>query len=101
MKPVIIHPEAEAEIETAADYLEASRARYGEKFRAEVATALRQVGATPAVFSEFDGGPARRYLLNRFRYSVFFVELDDAVHVVSVAHQSRQPGYWLDRLDDI
>lgn len=101
MKPVIVHPEAEAEIEVATDYIEACRSGYGEKLRAEVATALRQIGATPTVFSEFDGGPARRYLLKRFRYSVFFVELDDAVHVVSVAHQSRQPGYWLGRLNDI
>ncbi len=101
MKPVILHPEAEVEVEAAADYLEACRARYGEKFRAEVETALRQIGTTPTVFSEFDGGPARRYLLRRFRYSVFFVEQDDAVYVTAVAHQSRQPGYWLDRLNDI
>lgn len=101
MKPVILHPLAEAEVDETADYLEANRTGFGVKFRAAVDTAIRQIGATPAVFSQYQSGPARRYLINRFGYGVYFVEQDDAVYVLAVANQRRQPGYWLDRLGDI
>jgi toxin ParE1/3/4 len=101
MKPVVLHPEAEAEVEAAADYLEENRVGFGERFRAEVDTALRQIGATPTVFSEYQGGPIRRYLIRQFGYGVYFVEFDAAVYVIAVAHQRRRPGYWLGRLNEI
>jgi toxin ParE1/3/4 len=100
-KPVVLHPEAEAEIDAAAGYLESNRTGFGTKFRAEVDAAIRQIGATPAVFSGYQGGPVRRYLINRFGYAVYFLELDDVVYVAAVANQRRRPGYWLDRLNDI
>jgi plasmid stabilization system protein ParE len=101
MKPVIVHPEAAAEIEAAADYYEARRTGYGELFRAEVADALAQIGSTPTVFSLYKGGPTRRRLLTRFPFAVYFVERDADVHVVAVANQRRKPDYWLDRINDV
>gem|GEM_PF-5182336 len=49
MKPVILHPEAEAEFEHGAEYYEANRTRYGEVFRGEVAEAFMQIANTPGV----------------------------------------------------
>jgi plasmid stabilization system protein ParE len=101
MKSVILHPEAEAEFEDAADYFEANRSGYGEVFRQEVADALAQIGSTPTVFSLYKGGPTRRRLIIRFGYAVYFVERDAAVHVVAIANQRRKPDYWQDRLNDV
>ena len=101
MKPVILHPEAEAEFEEAADYYEAQRAGYGEVFRQEVADALAQIGNTPTVFSLYKGGPVRRRLLKRFPFGIYFVERDTAIHVIAVMNQRRKPDYWRDRLDDV
>jgi plasmid stabilization system protein ParE len=70
MKPVILHPEAEAEFEESADFIEARRAGYGEAFRQEIAEAIAQIGSTPTVFAEYKGGSTRRRLVNEFGYSV-------------------------------
>lgn len=101
MKPVVFHPEAEAEFEDAADYYEAARPGYGELFRSDVADAIAQIGSTPTAFAVYKNGPARRRLIPRFGYAVYFVERDAAIHVVAVANQRRRPDYWLDRLNDI
>ncbi|HEY0036379.1 MAG TPA: type II toxin-antitoxin system RelE/ParE family toxin [Longimicrobium sp.] len=43
----------------------------------------------------------RRKLLARFPYSfVYSVEADDLVLVIAIAHHSREPGYWADRLNE-
>jgi toxin ParE1/3/4 len=40
----------------------------------------------------------RRALLSRFPYGVVFVELEDHIRVVAIAHAKRKPGYWLHRV---
>ena len=43
-------------------------------------------------------GPARRALLSRFPYGVIFRETSRGIEVLALAHASRSPGYWRDRL---
>ncbi len=40
----------------------------------------------------------RRFLLDRFPYSVIAACLEDELVVVAIAHHSRKPGYWRKRL---
>jgi hypothetical protein len=40
----------------------------------------------------------KRLLLKRFPYDIVVRELPEEIIVVAVAHQSRRPGYWQDRL---
>lgn len=101
MKTVVLHPEAEAEVETSADFYEGRQAGLGEDFRAAVDDALHRIGATPTAFSRYKGGPARRILLNRFPFGVYFVERDQTIYVVAVPDLRRRPDYWLDRLNDV
>lgn len=101
MKPVILHPKAATELEEAADFYEGRRAGYGELFRIEVDEAFTQISSTPTVFSKYKGGPARRRLLKRFPFGVYFVERDSAIHVVAIVNQRRRPDYWIDRLVDV
>lgn len=37
---------------------------------------------------------ARRYLLQRFPYFVYFIEFEEKIWVVAFAHTSRKPFYW-------
>jgi toxin ParE1/3/4 len=101
MKPVLLHPEAEIELEEAADFYEGRRTGYGELFRAEMDDALAQICNNPTVFSPYKGGPTRRRLLKRFPFGVYFVERAHAIYVVAVVNQRRRPDYWIDRLNEV
>lgn len=35
--------------------------------------------------------------MKRFPYVVFYLNSEDAIDIVAVAHQRRLPGYWLNR----
>ena len=42
--------------------------------------------------------PKRVRMLRKYPYLVLYHELDDEVEVIAIAHTSRRPGYWEDRL---
>ncbi|MEM6486625.1 MAG: type II toxin-antitoxin system RelE/ParE family toxin [Pseudomonadota bacterium] len=41
---------------------------------------------------------AKRILLHRFPFSVVVLVEKDEVVILAVAHQSRRPGYWVERI---
>jgi hypothetical protein len=40
----------------------------------------------------------RRVLTNRFPYAIIYLEYGDETLVVAIAHTSRRPGYWKNRM---
>lgn len=42
----------------------------------------------------------RTWALKHFPYTLVYRVKDDVITVMAVAHQSREPGYWADRLRD-
>ena len=97
MKPVIFHAEAEAEFRAAIAYYEQQRAGLGGEFRAAVEAAVEEIRRTPQAFAPHGNQGARKRLVRRFPYTIFYVELDEAIWVAAVAHQRRRPGYWASR----
>lgn len=44
---------------------------------------------------------ARSLCVNDFPYSIIYLVENNEIVVVAVAHQSRRPGYWKDRLHEV
>ena len=40
----------------------------------------------------------RALMRRRFPYAIYFREIEDGVEIISLAHHSHKPGYWLDRV---
>lgn len=63
---------------------------------------MGKIAARPETFSKVetlpDDAPYRRALLSSFRYTVIFEIVSEEVLIVALAHTSREPNYWLDRL---
>jgi plasmid stabilization system protein ParE len=43
---------------------------------------------------------ARRKRIKRFPYVIIYTLDPDAIYIVAVAHNQRDPDYWLHRLDE-
>lgn len=97
----ILQEAAEEAIEAAAWY-EGERAGLGTEFSQAVDAAidLLEDDIVPLTTMPGKAGErgAMRLLLKRFPYDIVVRESPDEVTVVAVAHQSRRPGYWRDRL---
>jgi toxin ParE1/3/4 len=97
VKPLAIHPEADAEALAAAAYYEERRPGYGRRFLEELAAALDRIRRLPEASAAIDGQGARKHRLRRFPYTIFYNEFAEVIWIAPVAHQRRRPGYWAER----
>ena len=100
MKPAIFHPEAFAELESASDRYEEQRAGLGQEFEVVIRESLVIVGRSPKAFSPHGETGVRKFFPKRFPYTIFYIELEEAVWVAALARHGREPDYWAARLDD-
>lgn len=102
IKPLRLDEEAAEELDAAATWYEVRRPNLGIDFIAAVREALRRIAASPRACPLAGGVPihlgVRKLSLRRFPYAIVFVELDDELRVLAIAHGSREPGYWRTRL---
>jgi plasmid stabilization system protein ParE len=93
--------DAEAEIESAREFLNERSLGLGTRYLDDLAEALSEIDAQPLRFAKLEtlppSEPYRRALLKTFPYAVVFEVLEKEVLVVAVVHASREPNYWLGR----
>ena len=97
-----LHPEARAELRTAALWYEEQRPGLGDEFVAAASTVMDRIEQLPASFPTWPGTeaartPIRRALLRRFPYAIAFEAHEDHVLVSAIAHVKRRPLYWIAR----
>ena len=92
------HPEAEMELIEAAAHYELQVPGLGERFEAEVRRATDILLEHPDIGSPADPH-LRRFILNRFPFTLYYSTTSEVLRIEVVAHQSRRPGYWRSRVD--
>jgi plasmid stabilization system protein ParE len=95
--PVILRPEAEAEIEDACDWYESQREGLGSEFLRVLDAAFAVIARQPELYAILYR-QARRAPLRRFPYSIIYVAQRDHIDVVACFHASRAPRRWQQRL---
>lgn len=96
MKIIVLTPAREEFLEAVAFY-EGEARGLGAEFIDEFERALELIATNPHLGSYFEAG-SRRKLLRRFPFQIIYEVGPDELLVVAIAHLSRRPGYWQDRL---
>ena len=91
------HEAADAELTEAIDYYDGKASGLGDRLLADVKAATRLIERYPEIapVTDFD---VRAKVLSRFPYSLMYVVEVDELFILALAHQSRRPGYWADRV---
>jgi toxin ParE1/3/4 len=97
VKPVTFHSEASEEMQGAALYYEERQPGLGHALLDEIENARERIQTYPGIGAVHSSAGLRRYVLQRFPYAVFYLELPDVIWIAAVAHTSRRPGYWRHR----
>ncbi|MCX7013545.1 MAG: type II toxin-antitoxin system RelE/ParE family toxin [Candidatus Sumerlaeota bacterium] len=97
MKPAVFHSEAEAEFRAAIHYYDEQRSGLGAEFQEVIEQAVAQIVEMPQAFPPHGDQGLRMYVVRRFPYTIFYLELGDLIWIAAVAHQRRRPGYWAHR----
>ena len=97
MTQLIIQPQAAQEAGEAAGWYEEQLPGLGIEFLLELDAALDRVvnhlDIYPPIYRD-----ARRVLLRRFPYAAYFVAEPDAIQVIAILHQRRNPDLLKSRL---
>jgi len=91
------HEAAEAELGEAVTYYDQRAFGLGDRLVAEVKVATRWIEQHPEIAPVIDRG-VRAKVIAHFPYSAMYVIDRDGVFIVAIAHQSKRPAYWADRL---
>jgi toxin ParE1/3/4 len=95
---ITFHDEAAAEYDAAFDWYLARSPDAARRFDTEVQRALQQVLDNPRRWAVGPPG-TRRYLLRKFPFLLIYRETSQNVmQVIALAHTSRKPGFWKERL---
>ena len=94
---LVVRREAELDVEEAAGHYEDERPGLGERFTSELDILLARIAQSPLQFPSVGEG-ARRGLVHKFPYSVYFLLEHQTVTVLAVVHQRRHPDTWKRRL---
>jgi len=103
MRRVRVDARAARELQEAAAWYEAESPGAGTRLLEAFENALSVLREQPipvaAVSGEAGRLGARRLLLHRFPFDLIVIHEQAELVVLAVAHQSRCPGYWVERLD--
>lgn len=86
------------------DWYEDRKSGLGSEFLQEVSSRLELVEENPERFpaeeTNLSSRDIRRCRLKKFPYRIIYEFIPNELRVLAIAHGSRQPGYWSERLED-
>ena len=96
-RKVEFHPHAEEDFLAAYAWYSERSETAARAFVREIDRAILRISEAPERWPTYDS-LTRRFLLSRFPFSVIYRVAEQAVEVIAVAHNKRNPGYWRPRL---
>ena len=87
---------AKLEIDDGHDFYNLQQTHLGETFKLDVKNCIDRIIKLPTLYP-LSVDNIRRSLLHRFPYSVFYAIEENKIIIISVAHQSRRPFYWVEK----
>lgn len=97
MNRVFIQPQAQAEDEQQAEWYETQQVGLGIEFVLEIDAAIERAAESPEMYA-VQYRDARRVLVRRFPYAVYFIFESDIVEVFAILHQHRESSLWQSRV---
>lgn len=103
MQKIRFTPEAAEELEQAASWYDNEARGLGARFidTFESALTLLKEDFPPLLPLDGEAGSrgVKRIILHRFPFSMIVLPREQEMVIVALAHHSRKPAYWLDRVD--
>jgi toxin ParE1/3/4 len=96
-KPVEYHEGASADVKSAVAWYQKRSPSAAADFIEELRRAVETIRQAPDRWPLGKNG-TRRFLLWRFPFSIIYSEQESVITIWAVAHGSRRPAYWAQRL---
>ncbi len=94
---LVFRPEADLEINEAAEWYEARGQGLAVEFLRVLDACIESIRRDPLLYPVVHG-QARRAMLRRFPYGVVYTVVEVEVVIIACFHSRRDPKHWQDRL---
>lgn len=94
---ITFHPDVAKEVKSSYIWYQNQADGLGEDYLTELEASYQAIVELPNTWPKFKKG-FRRFLLSKFPFSVIYRFNGSTVFVVAVMHNSRKPGYWIERI---
>lgn len=91
---------ARAEMVEAKRYYEQQQRGLGMTFQHEAEVSARRIFDQPLAW-QIEIEPVRRFMFNRFPYKMLYAIRGERIIILAVAHQHRNPDYWIERFNNL
>ena len=88
---------AQLELYDAQDYYEKQQVDLGLTFKSVIHSSLKRIIEFPKVYAKIKLD-VRRCVIHKFPYNILYSIEDNHILIIAIAHQHRQPDYWIDRI---
>jgi len=96
-RPVVVRPDAEADIRSTRAALDQARAGLGDRFADKLRDVFVRIERVPELYGVVSQD-VRAARLKTFRHVVYYVVFADRVEVLAVLHGSRDASAWQSRV---
>jgi hypothetical protein len=93
---IILLPPSDMELQDAIDFYDDQMAGLGGRFYQRFLETIRHVEAGPDLWRK-TGEHTRRINISRFPYLILYVQHQEDVLITCIAHQHRDPQYYMSR----
>src|SRR5579863_6527142 len=97
VRPYRFHPEAWSELEAADDWYLSRDVDASLGFLSEIDAAIERISEAPQRWPKYLHG-TRRFVVQRFPFSIVYLDGTEVLTIIAVAHSKRKPGYWKHRI---
>jgi toxin ParE1/3/4 len=97
VKAFRFHPLAWEEMEATDDWYRSRSFDVGLEFLSDLDSAIEDILQAPQRWPKYLYG-TRRLVMQRFPFSIIYLDDPDLITIIAVAHAKRKPGYWKGRL---
>ena len=88
---------ASIELDDAIEYYNLQSTGLGEKFLDEVLETIELILHFPQLWSR-NTENTRKAVLRKFPFNLIYSLFEDKIYIIAVAHQNREPEYWINRV---
>lgn len=88
---------ASIELDDAIEYYNLQSTGLGEKFLDEVLETIELISHFPQLWSQSTEN-TRKAVLRKYPFNLIYSLFEDKIYIIAVAHQNREPEYWIDRI---
>lgn len=88
---------ASIELDDAIEYYNLQSTGLGEKFLDEVLETIELISHFPQLWSQ-NTENTRKAVLRKYPFNLIYSLFEDKIYIIAVAHQNREPEYWIDRI---